>query len=151
MKRTEKEVFTEKAKTYVVCNSNECPIRNHCLRRMLSTYVRRDRLVQDCVNVLNPETETTTCPMFRSDQHVMMKRGMKTFYDEMPQKMAYVIRKKLLSHYGTNNYYRMRSGELPVTPAMQQHIEQVCRNAGWMLPPAYDRNAMEYEWEKPLD
>lgn len=151
MKKAEKELFTEKAKTYVVCYSNECPMRNHCLRWKLGNYVRRDRMVQDCVNLLNPEAETTTCPMFRNDQPVLMKRGMKTFYDEMPQKTAYAIRKKLLSHYGTNNYYRMRNGEMAVTPASQQYIGQVCRNAGWMLPPVFDSSCAEYEWEKSID
>lgn len=147
MKRNEKELFTEKARTYVVCYSNECPMRNHCLRRRAGAFVATDRLTKDCVNLLNPQTGTTSCPMFSNDQPVIMKRGMRAFFDEMPQKTAYAIRKMLLDHYGTNAYYKMRCGQMPITPARQQFIEKVCRKAGWLLPPTFDQSSTEYDWE----
>lgn len=65
--------------------------------------------------------------------------GMTNIYDEVSTSVASAIKQELMTHFGKGLYYRMKSGEKPITPAQQDFIAQTFQKHGVDTPPVYDR------------
>ena len=143
----DEQLLREKAKHYLVCYYNGCKLHKHCLRWLAGPYVPERDNVQTCVNVTNKDVKAGHCRFYKSDELLTMKRGLRQFYDDIPKKKAIAIRKELDEYYGHTMYYKYRNGVLPVTPAMQEHIAEVCRNHGWTEDLVYDETTEEYDWD----
>ena len=74
------ELFREKAGSYTVCYSQECPLREHCLRNILKDYVPERQFVVNSVNLTNPQMQRKGCPHYRNDQLRRMPVGLTRTY-----------------------------------------------------------------------
>lgn len=142
----DEQLLKEKAKHYLVCYYEPCQNHEHCLRWLAGPHVPEKDLVQTCVNVTNKDVRAGKCPFYKPDTPVLMMRGFKHLYDDIPKKKGTAIRLELDAHYGHTTYYMYRNGKLPVTSEMQRYIEKVCRKHGWKEKPVYDAQSEEYEW-----
>ena len=142
----EKKLLKQHAKNYLPCYFEGCKQHEHCLHWLVGPHVPDTERARKCVNVMNKEIRMGNCPFFRPDTKVLMKRGFHHLYDDMPKRMGTAIRESLEQHYGHTMYYKYRNGVLPVTPAMQEHIAQVCRKHGWNDTPVYNYTTEEYMW-----
>ncbi|MEE3445819.1 MAG: DUF6078 family protein, partial [Prevotella sp.] len=119
--KTREQLFAEKAaKSYAICHSQTCPLREHCLRRLLLAYVPKDRRLTACVNLNNPAMQTETCPMYRNDQPVRMPLGIAKMYYDMPLRIAHPLKQFLIQHFNRKRYYEYHSGYKPVPPDHEQ-------------------------------
>ena len=60
--KTREQLFAEKAgKSYAVCYSQTCTLRQHCLRWQLSSYLPESRRLATSTNLNNPAMQTETC------------------------------------------------------------------------------------------
>ena len=84
--KTREEIFAKKADTYEVCYSLVCPLREHCLHSILSSYVPADRVYVPTVNLNNPKMQRDDCPQFRKDEPIRMPIGLATIYYDMPSR-----------------------------------------------------------------
>ena len=141
---TEKELFTEHAKNYLLCYNNQCEKHEQCLRWILKDYVPKEQASVTAVNPLY--TDKSGCSLFQSSEKRKMAVGMTKFYDEMPRKKGQSIRDTLEGHFGHTMYYLYRNGERPITPDMQEYIKKVCIRNGWNEEAVYDGFTEEYEW-----
>ena len=82
--KAREQIFAEKADNYGVCYSAICPLREHCLHSLLTSYKPQDRLYTDCVNLNNPKMQREGCPLFAKDDPVRMPIGLSTVYYDMP-------------------------------------------------------------------
>ena len=78
--KTREQIFAEKADNYGVCNSTICPLREHCLHSLLTSYKPQDRLYTDCVNLNNPKMQREGCPLYAKDEPVRMPIGLSTVH-----------------------------------------------------------------------
>ena len=145
--KTREQLFAEKAaKSYAICHSQTCPLREHCLRRLLLAYVPKDRRLTACVNLNNPAMQTETCPMYRNDQPVRMPLGIAKMYYDMPLRIAHPLKQFLIQHFNRKRYYEYHSGYRPVPPAHEQYIRQAIRDYGWTGPYEFNAYIDDYLW-----
>lgn len=144
---TDEQLFTQKARTEVVCFSDQCPLSKHCLRRHLTQYLPDDLRLVTCMNPRYKDVEAGRCGLFVSDQKVQMARGMMEFFDEMPGRMTYQVRNALIDRFSRKIFYAYRKGERLLSPAKQQVIADILKEHGWEKPPRYDGYVMDYCWE----
>lgn len=142
----DENILREKAKNYIVCFNNECPLHEHCLRWQVGLYVPEQRYSVICFNPNHMHYEGDTCPGYRSDQPQRIPRGMVNFYAAMPGAMEVSIKRLLIDYYSRAIYYSYRRGDRPITPAVQQVIIDACRQCGWTAPPVFDSYSDELVW-----
>jgi hypothetical protein len=144
--QTREEVFQEKAQSYVTCYSDRCPLREHCLRSILTQYAPRDLLVSKVINLHNPSTQTSNCPMYRSDEPVRMPVGLSPMYHDMPGWMERSIKNSLIQKYSRKRYYEYHNGTRPLTPEVEAHVRQTLQDYGWQQEPAFASYVEEIIW-----
>lgn len=143
---TQEEVFREKVHHYLVCFIDQCPLHEQCLRWMVGQYADTRPLAYNAINPRNPNIGGEQCEMFRKCQRVMMKRGFKDLFHEMPGYMERGIRHSLISIFGHRKYFEMRRGDRLITPEQQQDIAAICQQYGWTGPIVYDGEQEEWSW-----
>ena len=127
--KTREQIFAEKADNYGVCYSAICPLREHCLHSLLTSYKPQDRLYTDCVNLNNPKMQREGCPLFAKDEPVRMPVGLSTVYYDMPGRMERAIKNHLIHVYSRKRYYR-----------------QTFKNYGWTQEPQFAGYVEEFLW-----
>ena len=140
------ELFREKAEKYVVCHSERCPLREHCLRAILSHYVPENRFATNSINLNNPQMQTEQCPSYRNDQPRRMPVGLTWLYHDMPGRQERVIKANLIRHLTRTGYYRYRNGSRPVTPDVEAYIRQLLKAHGITQEPHFDGYTEDYVW-----
>ena len=113
--KTREQIFAEKADNYGICYSAICPLREHCLHSLLTSYKPQDRLYTDCVNLNNPKMQREGCPLFAKDEPVRMPIGLSTVYYDMPGRMERAIKNHLIHVYSRKRYYEYHNGTRPMT------------------------------------
>lgn len=144
--KTREELFREKASTYTVCFSTACPLREHCLRAILTGYLPADNLVTMSINLNHPQTQTDHCPMFRSDTPVRMPYGLQNLYYNMPGRMERSIKSHLISTYNRKRYYQFHNGTRPITPDVERYIRKVLKDNGWTEEPQFSGYVEDLLW-----
>ena len=144
---TKEQLFAEKAKTYVCCFNAQCPQREQCLRWEVGQYAASADRVATCVSPVYEHAADGHCDLFASNLPVTMPVGMKQhFYRQMPGLTERAIKRDLIDATCRATYYKYHSGHRPITPAVQQLIEDTCRRHGWKGPFRYDGETTDYVW-----
>ena len=136
----------EKAQNYLICYSEQCEKREHCLRNILKQYVNEKMRIVQSVNLGNHDVIAGMCPMFKSDEKVRFPVGLTRLYDDIPMEKAQQIKRSLIEKLGRSNYYRYRNGELRLKKKITDIIESTMLRYGWNEPPRYDGYADDYLW-----
>ena len=144
--RDREALFREKAEKYLVCYSTQCPLREHCLRAILSHYVPADRPVTTCVNINSPLSQTEQCHFYRSDEIRRMPVGLTWLCHDMPGWKERVIKANLIKHLTRTGYYKYRNGSRPIPPDVEEIIRQVLKAHGWKQEPRFDGYVEDYVW-----
>ena len=129
-----------------VCQSNDCPLREHCLRSILKDYVPEDYPVVSAVNLGNPKMQDTDCPKYCPDEPVRMPLGLKRMYYDMPHHLERSVKNRLISLFSRKRYYEYHNGRRPVTPDIEATIRQTLLAFGWTEAPVFDDYVEEYLW-----
>ena len=144
--KTRAEIFAEKADNYPVCFSETCPLREHCLHRILASYKPKDRIYITCVNLLNPQMQGEDCPQYRHDEPVRLPIGLSTIYYDMPSRIERAIKNHLINVYSRKRYYEYHNGTRPMTPDVERYVRLTIKNFGWTQEPNFAGYVEEYLW-----
>ena len=131
---------------YLVCFIDQCPLHDQCLRWLVGQYADPTPLAHNAINPRNPKIGGGQCTMYRNCERVLMKRGFKGMYYDMPGHMERSIRRHLIQLWGRKQYFEMRRGDRLVTPRQQQEQADVCRLYGWDGPVVYDGEQEDWLW-----
>lgn len=142
----QEEAFRAKVPHYLVCFMDQCPLHEQCLRWLVGQYADPHLPAHVAVNPRNPENGGEHCKMFRKNIRVMMKRGFKNLYHEMPTYMEHRIRLLLIMFWGRKKYFEMRRGDRLITPDQQDDVLHACRQHGWNGPIVYDGEQEDWLW-----
>jgi hypothetical protein len=143
---TREQLFQGKAQNYVTCYSHSCPLREHCLRSILNEYAPKSPLVAKVINLNNPETQTSSCPMFRSDEPIRMPAGIIPSYHDMPGWMERSIKNALIQKFSRKRYYEYHNGTRPLTPDVEHIIRQTFLAYGWKEELKFSGYVEDFIW-----
>ena len=144
--KTREEVFAAKAKSYGVCYSDYCPLREHCLHSILVSYVPADRLYVNSVNLGNPEVQRESCPLFSKDESVRMPVGLSAIYYDMPGRIERAVKNHLISVFSRKRYYEYHNGTRPLPPEAEAYVRRTLQNYGWTEEPTFAGYVEDFLW-----
>ncbi len=144
--KTREEIFAEKADNYPACFSETCPLREHCLHHILTSYKPKDRIYITCVNLQNPQMQGKDCPQFRKDEPIRMPVGLAAIYYDMPGRMERAIKNHLINVYSRKRYYEYHNGTRPLIPEVERYVRQTIKTYGWPHEPQFGGYVEEYLW-----
>ena len=141
------QMLKEKAANgYTLCYTEKCPLREHCLRWMARNMTPQTSFVATVVSFCNPQTQTETCPMYRSDQPIRMPLGLSNMYYDMPGRLERSLKHPLIDHFNRRVYYDYHSARQPLPPEHEQYIRQAALSFGWHEPLKFNDYVEKYLW-----
>ena len=143
---TQEELFREKSEHYLICYINECARHETCLRWLVGQQSKRDAIVTESVNPINPEVREGKCPMYRENRKVSYAIGMMHFFEQMTGSMERSIKNNLIHLFSRKRFYEYRNGTRPIPPEAQKTIANVCKANGWTGELCYDGWEENFYW-----
>ena len=144
----EQEIFKEKAVSgYTVCFAAQCPLKDRCLRWKVGQQMPDTKSSYHCVNPHYQDVATEHCPLFRQSEKVQFAQGMMHIFNaDMPRRVEPYVRSNLIASHCKTYYYEYRNGERLISPAIQEEIRDLFREAGWNQEVHFDSYVEDYEW-----
>lgn len=144
----EKEIFKEKAVSgYTVCFAAQCPLKDRCLRWKVGQQMPDTQSSYHCVNPHYQGVATEHCPLFRQSEKVQFAQGMMHIFNaDMPRRVEPYVRSHFIASHCKTYYYEYRNGERLISPAIQEEIRDLFREAGWNQEVHFDGYVEDYEW-----
>ena len=144
----EQEIFKEKAVSgYTVCFAAQCPLKDRCLRWKVGQQMPDTKSSYHCVNPHYQDVATEHCPLFRQSEKVQFAQGMMHIFNaDMPRRVEPYVRSHFIASHCKTYYYEYRNGERLISPAIQEEIRDLFREAGWNQEVHFDSYVEDYEW-----
>ena len=144
----EQEIFKEKAVSgYTVCFAAQCPLKERCLRWKVGQQMPDTKSSYHCVNPHYQGVATEHCPLFRQSEKVQFAQGMMHIFNaDMPRRVEPYVRSHFIASHCKTYYYEYRNGERLISPAIQEEIRDLFREAGWNQEVHFDSYVEDYEW-----
>ena len=144
----EQEIFKEKAVSgYTVCFAAQCPLKERCLRWKVGQQMPDTKSSYHCVNPHYQDVATEHCPLFRQWEKVQFAQGMMHIFNaDMPRRVEPYVRSHFIASHCKTYYYEYRNGERLISPAIQEEIRDLFREAGWNQEVHFDGYVEDYEW-----
>lgn len=144
----EQEIFKEKAVSgYTVCFAAQCPLKERCLRWKVGQQMPDTKSSYHCVNPHYQDVATEHCPLFRQSEKVQFAQGMMHIFNaDMPRRVEPYVRSHFIASHCKTYYYEYRNGERLISPAIQEEIRELFREAGWNQEVHFDSYVEDYEW-----
>ena len=144
----EQEIFKEKAVSgYTVCFAAQCPLKERCLRWKVGQQMPDTKSSYHCVNPHYQDVATEHCPLFRQSEKVQFAQGMMHIFNaDMPRRVESYVRSHFIASHCKTYYYEYRNGERLISPAIQEEIRDLFREAGWNQEVHFDSYVEDYEW-----
>ena len=145
---TEQEIFKKKAENgYTVCFAEQCPLKEQCLRYLVGQQMPDTRSFYHCVNPRYQDVGTERCSLFRSSKKVKFAKGMMHIFNaDMPRRVEPFVRQRLIGKHCRTYYYEYRNGTRLISPAIQEEVRSLFREAGWKEEVHFDSYVEDYEW-----
>ena len=144
----EQEIFKEKAVSgYTVCFAAQCPLKDRCLRWKVGQQMPDTKSSYHCVNPHYQDVATEHCPLFRQSEKVQFAQGMMHIFNaDMPRRVEPYVRSHFIASHCKTYYYEYRNGERLISPAIQEEIRDLFREASWNQEVHFDSYVEDYEW-----
>ena len=90
---------------------------------------------------------SSTCARYRSSEQLHYARGMTRLFDEVPTKLLFTVRHRVMGCFSCERYYyHCRKGERPISPEEQQRIARVFNAVGIGTKPKFDHYEYAVAW-----
>lgn len=137
--KTEKLNYNDLPSSFVHCFNSDCPMGDRCLRRQAAQEVPAERKAVACVNPMYYQNlQGQPCDLYLEKKLKLYARGFKKILASIPYAQSKSVQLSLRSHFGQAMYYRIRSGERPISPKEQEQIRYYFRQAGVNVPVEFD-------------
>ena len=73
---------------------------------------------------------------------------MHIFNHDMPRKVEPFVRNNLIASHCKTYYYEFRNGTRLISPAIQEEISDLFREAVWKEDVHFDSYVEDYDWER---
>ena len=128
MKRTAK-LYNDIPAKYPLCLHANCPMADTCLHQLA---FRRHEELGKHLTLLNPAlcTMQDGCPHYANARPVRFAKGFTNFQTHMYPKQYELFMRRLILHFGRNQYFMCRRGEIILSPEEQEVILMVLKEVG---------------------
>lgn len=138
---------------YCFAGNGKCPKASSCLRAIAAQLLSESEAPQpQSVRAVNPFyvgslSGSSTCARYRSSEQLHYARGMTHLFDEVPTKLLFTVRHRVMGCFSCERYYyHCRKGERPISPEEQQRIARVFKAIGIGTKPKFDHYEYAVAW-----
>lgn len=124
-----KKEYTSLPKDYPVCEHSSCPLAATCLHQIAySTLMEHEEYLQ----LINPSrcSKNEACTYYRDKKPVIFARGFTNFQKRMYPQQYDQFMTTLILHFGRNQYFKRRRGDILLPPEEQEVIRLMLEKVG---------------------
>lgn len=123
----------------------DCPLAGRCLHQLA---FRRHEEMGTYLRLLNPSkcTRQQDCPHYADSQPVRFAKGFTGFQKKMYPEQYERFMNTLILHFGRNQYFKRRRGDLWLPPKEQAIIRTVLQKVGADSSMDFDQYKEETYW-----
>lgn len=132
-------------KNYPVCMHGDCPLAEKCLHQLA---FRRQEEMGTYLSLLNPSkcTKQPGCPHYADSKPVRFAKGFTGFQKKMYPEQYGRFMTTLIQHFGRNQYFKRRRGDILLSPEEQDIIKYVLEQVGANSSMDFDQYVEETRW-----
>lgn len=133
---------------YPVRTTESCTLRAHCLHALVAPELLRTSLVYPQINAHHPDyREGTACALYRPDTPERYARGFARAMSELSRRNYDACTDHMIGRSSKTQFYRLKRGELPLSPREQQEVAEILRAYGYEGDEPFDSYEMRYTWD----
>lgn len=135
------------SETYqVACAKAGCTMKDVCLRQQL--YLRIVD-TESVVSIVNPRIVTANekCPYLVKPRTIRYAKGFMRMLETLNVKKLDEFRWRMISKTNRNKYFKLRKGEILLTPEEQQKVFDVLHEIGLNIENPFDSYVEKGIWE----
>lgn len=100
------------------------------------------------INAHHPDyREGTACTLYRPDTPERYARGFARAMGELSRTNYDACTGHMIGRCSKTQFYRLKRGDLPLSPREQQEVEEILRAFGYEGDEPFDRYEMRYTWD----
>lgn len=124
-----KKLYTSLPTNYAVCQHADCPMAETCLHQIAYAELLAK---EEILRVVNPSkcSKDDQCKHYRCSKPVRFARGFTGFKKRMYPDQYDKFMWTLIMHFGRNQYFKRRRGDILISPEEQDIIRGVLRKVG---------------------
>lgn len=120
----------------------DCPRSASCIH---SIRYEQSEPIEGFANCYDPRIDPEACRQYTKNETIEVAFGMKAICREVKSSEARIFRGDIMGAmhwHSSNQFYRLRRGEVPIYGEMRHKIEQICR--AYNVPTTFDRYERRY-------
>ena len=140
-----KKEYTSLPKDYPVCEHSSCPMAATCLHQTAYSTLMEHA---EYLRLINPTrcSKDEACTYYRDKKPVIFARGFTNFQKRMyPQKYDQFMT-TLILHFGRNQYFKRRRGDILLPPEEQEVIRLMLEKVGANSKMDFDKYEEHINW-----
>ena len=140
-----KKEYTSLPKDYPVCEHSSCPMAATCLHQTAySTLLEH----ADFLRLINPTRccKNEACTYYRDKKPVIFARGFTNFQKRMYPQQYDQFMTTLILHFGRNQYFKRRRGDILIPPEEQEVIRLMLEKVGADSKMDFDKYEEHINW-----
>lgn len=132
---------------YPLCLSATCGLRTECLHALIAEAALQREPVTVQINPHHPEyKEGEACQSFRSATPETYARGFRKIMNDLTKRNYTACTRHLIGQHSSSQFYKMRSGKIPLAPQEQQELLELFRAYGYRGDSTFDSYEKRLTW-----
>ena len=140
-----KKEYTSLPKDYPVCEHSSCPMAATCLHQTAYSALMEQ---EEYLQLINPTrcSKDEACTYYRDKKPVIFARGFTNFQKHMYPQQYDQFMTTLILHFGRNQYFKRRRGDILLPPEEQEVIRLMLEKVGADSKMDFDKYEEHINW-----
>ena len=140
-----KKEYTSLPKDYPVCEHSSCPMAATCLHQTAYSTLMEHA---EYLRLINPTrcSKDEACTYYRDKKPVIFARGFTNFQKHMYPQQYDQFMTTLILHFGRNQYFKRRRGDILLPPEEQEVIRLMLEKVGADSKMDFDKYEEHINW-----
>lgn len=141
-----KKEHTSLPTNYPVCEHNSCPMAAICLHHIAYSILMEQNA--EFLRLINPTrcSKDEACTYYRDKKPVIFARGFTNFQKRMYPQQYDQFMTTLILHFGRNQYFKRRRGDILLLPEEQEVIRLMLKKVGADSKMDFDKYEEHINW-----
>lgn len=141
-----KKEYTSLPINYPVCEHSNCPMAATCLHQVAYSMLLEQN--EEYVRLINPTRccKDEACTYYRDKKPVIFAKGFINFQKRMYPQQYDQFMTTLILHFGRNQYFKRRRGDILLPPEEQEVIRLMLEKVGADSKMAFDKYEEHINW-----
>ena len=138
--------YTSLPKDYPLCEHSSCPMAATCLHQVAYSMMMEQKA--EYLRLINPArcSKDETCTYYRDKKPVIFARGFTNFQKQMYPQQYDKFMTTLILHFGRNQYFKRRRGDILLPPEEQEVIRLMLEKVGADSKMDFDKCEEHINW-----